>query len=259
MKIKYLKYNPSGNITALVIGDKYNKNERKIINDYIMKEDKEIEQVGFLSEDKNKMSMAGEEFCGNATRCAAMYYLKNKELDKIIIETCNMNLQAGIDKDNKIWCEIPIDNYKIEIIDKDKEIYMIKLKGITIISIKNKTNFEAFFLKNKAENIIKKYNLDDKAVGIMFINKTKDIFKMYPVVWVKKVNTLFLENACGSGSIAVTLLESVLSNKINKYKVIQPSNIPLETEIVLENKKVVKAILKGKILKEGEETLKIEI
>ena len=36
MKIKYKIFNPAGNITALVIGDDYTIEERKIINDKIM-------------------------------------------------------------------------------------------------------------------------------------------------------------------------------------------------------------------------------
>ena len=43
MDIKYKIYNPSGNITALVIGDNYTKEQRKIINDEIMSVDKAVE------------------------------------------------------------------------------------------------------------------------------------------------------------------------------------------------------------------------
>ena len=74
MKIKFKIYNPAGNITALVIGDKYSLEERKIINNKIMSEDSRIEQVGFVSETEKRLTMAGGEFCGNATRSAILYY-----------------------------------------------------------------------------------------------------------------------------------------------------------------------------------------
>ena len=70
---------------------------------------------------------------------------------------------------------------------------------------------------------------------------------MYPIVWVKNINTLFCENACGSGTIAVTMIETLLSEKSNKYCIMQPSGDVLETEIIIENKKIIKAILKGRI------------
>ena len=82
----------------------------------------------------------------------------------------------------------------------------------------------------------------------MFSEKKNNKFKIYPVVWVKTINTLFLENACWSGSIAVTMLDAVLNNKAAKYQVIQPSGDILQTKILLENNKVKKAILSGEIL-----------
>lgn len=43
MKVNYKIYNPAGNITALVIGDNYTLEERKLINNEIMKKDSSIE------------------------------------------------------------------------------------------------------------------------------------------------------------------------------------------------------------------------
>ena len=54
MEIKYIIYNPAGNITALVIGDDYNLEQRKQINDAIMNKELNVEQVGFLSKEKMK-------------------------------------------------------------------------------------------------------------------------------------------------------------------------------------------------------------
>ena len=81
----------------------------------------------------------------------------------------------------------------------------------------------------------------------MFIDYIGENIKIYPVVWVKEIDTLFLENSCGSGTIGVTILESVLKNKSCKYKVIQPSNMILETEIEIIDKNTIKVILNGKI------------
>ena len=59
MIIKYKIYNPAGNITALVIGDKYTKEEKRLINDKIMEKEPNVEQVGFLSEEEVKMIANG--------------------------------------------------------------------------------------------------------------------------------------------------------------------------------------------------------
>lgn len=134
MKIKYKIYNPSGNITALVIGDEYNNKEKELINNAIMKEKPEIEQVGFVSTEYRKLTMAGGEFCGNATRCAVKYYFNNEKTSKIEID--NKEIIVGTDKDEKIWCEIPIEGY--EITKLSENIYKVKLEGITIIVINEK-------------------------------------------------------------------------------------------------------------------------
>jgi len=241
MEVKYIIYNPAGNITALVIGDDYNLEQRKQINDAIMKKELNVEQVGFLSKEKIKLTMAGGEFCGNATRCAALYYIKKKR--RIELEINKQKIKTGIDQNRNIWCEIPIEGYQI--LKLKNGIYKVILKGITILVVKNEQDY--IDLKEKSKKIIKKYNIDDNAVGVMFVNKMKEDIKIYPIVWVKEVDTLFYENACGSGTIAVTMIESILRNKSGSYCVMQPSGDILETTIILENGRITKAILKGRI------------
>lgn len=241
MKIEYLIYNPAGNITALVKGDKFDKNQKKIINDEIMRINPQVEQVGFLSLEERKITMAGDEFCGNATRCATLYYLNDN--NEINIQINRDILKAGRDIDNKIWCEIPIYECKIEKLNE--KIYKVKLSGITIVPKEmSEITVAEEMLKEEAKNIIKSYNIDDDAVGIIFYKN--DL--IYPVVWVKAIDTLFLENSCGSGTIGLSILKSVLSNESKEYRIKQPSGQILETEIKFENGKIISAILKGEII-----------
>lgn len=242
MKVQYSIYNPAGNITALVLGDEYNSEQRKLINNEIMKKESNVEQVGFLSLKDKKLTMAGGEFCGNATRCAALYYMKEEK--SIELKINNNRIMAGIDYGTlDIWCEVPIEGYNI--IKIGKNIYKIVLKGITILVVYEVSQYNE--LKHSAINLIKKYNLNDDAIGVMFVDNMENIIKIYPIVWVKDIDTLFFENACGSGTIAVTMLESILKKSSNKYSVIQPSGSVLKTEITIENNLVTRAILKGEI------------
>lgn len=256
MKVKYIIYNPAGNITALVIGDKYSKKDKKIINNNIMKINPEIEQVGFLSLKKAKLTMAGGEFCGNATRCAAKYYIEKNQTEKIRIN--NKKLKIGMDENQNYWCEIPIKGYKFAKLSDN--VYKIKFDEISIIGINIEKTCccSESCLKKKAKELISKYKLNDKAVGVMFVEKKKELLKIYPVVWVKSIDTLFLENACGSGSVGVTMIDAILNNKEGKYLVYQPSGEYLETRIQLKNNKVKRAILNGKILTDNK-ILEIEV
>ena len=74
--IKYAICRPGGNDTALVYGSDYTQEQKKCINDAIMKKHSNVEQVGFIDFNKKpELQMAGGEFCGNATRSAANLYL----------------------------------------------------------------------------------------------------------------------------------------------------------------------------------------
>ena len=234
MKVKYKIYNPSGNITALVIGDEYTKEEKKIINDKIMEENHEVEQVGFVSLKENKISMAGGEFCGNATRCACKYYLENTKIDNLEIVINNYLIKSGIYRGGEIWCEIPIltNNELTENIEDS--ITKVNLSGITILVI------EKIDLSQDLEELtisyIEKFNLkDEQAVGCIFL---KEKLEIIPVVWVKEIDTLFVENSCGSGSIGVAIVES-LKGVQNKFKIKQPSNKFLKVEVCDNLEKVI--------------------
>ena len=238
MEIEYKIYDPSGNITALVIGDNYTKEQKMLINNEIMKNEKNVEQVGFLSTNSSKITMAGGEFCGNAIRCASMYYMdKQKEMN---IQINNLILKTGIDEEQNIWSEIPID--KTKIIKLNEDIYEVILEGITILVTDLKKLYKDN-LKENAKTIMNKYKISDEAVGVIFKEKTEKSIKIYPVVWVRDIDTLFLENSCSSGTIATTMVESFLGNDSKQYSIMQPSGDVLKTSII-QNDKI---ILKGKI------------
>ena len=246
MNISYKIFNPAGNITALVLGDEYNLEQKKLINKKIMEQEPKVEQVGFISQKYKRLTMAGGEFCGNATRCATLYYIEKQQ--SIELEINNNKIKAGINEKEEVWCKIPIEQYKI--IKIHKNIYKVLLKGITILVVNDITNYKNF--KQNARGLIKKYNLDDDAVGVMFVDRVENIIKIYPIVWVREIDTLFFENACGSGTIAVAMLESWLTNTSRDYHVMQPSGEILIAEITINNNVIKKAILKGKIKVDNE-------
>lgn len=102
--------NPGGNITALAEGIPASRPLRKTINDEVMKVFPEVEQVGFLDRPIPRLEMAGGEFCGNATRCAA-YLLLGGEPGKISLNVSgagDKKLTARIDDNKLIWAQMPL-------------------------------------------------------------------------------------------------------------------------------------------------------
>ena len=121
--IKYKIFNPGGNKTAIVIGNEYNDKEIKQINDKILKENLDVEQVGFIDIKKNKLEMAGGEFCVNATRCAIWEYLKGKKGEiELKVSGCNEKIRGGITEQKDVYVDIPINKEMSDIINQKRYI-----------------------------------------------------------------------------------------------------------------------------------------
>ena len=249
---KYYIYDMCGNVTALVEADDISNRVKKIINDKIMKENNSIEQVGFVSKDEFKLTMAGGEFCGNATRGSAYYYLNGKKGEINLKVANDIVLKAGVNENQKAWTEMPLYNGKEFYRKASDGIYEIRLNGISFIILdeeksekylKDKSN-----IKENAMELIKKYNKSEaEAIGVIFeekVNKEGIVdIKINPVVWVKSIDTLFYENACGSGTTAVGILESLKDGKNKNLDIIQPSNEIITTNVKLnENNKTIEKI-----------------
>ena len=248
----YYLYSPCGNDTALVEDVRISSNERKIINDLIMNKHNNIEQVGFVDKKEYLLTMAGGEFCANAVRCAVKYYLKDKKGKIKIRVSGGYVVEAGIDNEGNVWAQMPIKkNYK-PVRKLDEGVYEVTLKGIKHIvvdvKISKKYISSSKKIKETAVKFIKKYNIKEKkAVGVVFLEKKDAELRIHPVVWVKRIDTLFYETACGSGTTAVALLEAFKSRKSTTVRLIQPSGECIVSKVELVHGKVNNAVIYGKV------------
>ena len=64
--------------------------------------------------------------------------------------------------------------------------------------------------------------LSHPAAGVMFVYKTNTSTSLYPIVWVRDIQTFVFESACGSGTIAYALYNYQLT-KLSCVSVLQPS------------------------------------
>jgi len=255
--VKYLICKPGGNDTALVYGMDYTLEQKKKINDAIMAKHSNVEQVGFIDLNKNpELQMAGGEFCGNATRSAANVYLAGKQGSIQIVINSKDLINAGVYEDGKAWCEIPLYHGTDVIIEREPGIFIVKMNGM--ISVVIQENAAKKYLEDK-ENLkeigmefIHKYNLEySEAVGIMFCENEKGLLKINPIVWVRTIDTLFYETACGSGTTAVCMVEAFKKGESQKIDILQPSGLVITTSITYQNKEVVKAVISGNVETDG--------
>lgn len=257
-EINYKILNPGGNKTGIVIGNNYSMNERKLINDYILKKDKDVEQVGFISRKEKKLEMAGGEFCANATRCAIWEYLQGEESEiNIEVSGCKEKVIGGINNDKEVYVNLEINKNISDILDKDNIYNFVKLDGI-FFAIINEENSEKYIAelkeneektKNKFRKIMNEFQVEESAVGIILLEKQGNELKINPIIWVKSIDTLYYETACGSGSIATAIYKKYICNQ-DVSNIVQPSGKILKIKLEQEKEKIKKVTLIGKVEEE---------
>lgn len=249
--ISYLIFVPGGNGTALVEHLGYKSEVRKAINDKIMADNADIvEQVGFVEKGKiPELKMAGGEFCGNATRSAAFYYLDGKP-GSMQIKVNDDLINAGVYENGNAWCEIPLYYGTDSIVQLDEGIHRVKMNGMTTLVI-NKEVSKCYLrekqnLKAHGMHFIHHYHLEDsEAVGVMFLEEVDSMLKINPIVWVRSIDTLFYETACGSGTTATAMVEAYLNHGSCEMDILQPSGHKITAQIEYNEAGVANARISG--------------
>ena len=249
--VSYVIFVPGGNATALVEKLGYTPEVRKAINDKIMADNSElVEQVGFVERGSQpELKMAGGEFCGNATRSAAFYYLNGKP-GEIKIKVNEDYINAGVYENGDAWCEIPLYFGDDVIVELETGIHKVKMNGMTTLVIRDDVAAEYLAdrdnIKEHGMHFIHHYHLDEcEAVGVMFLEKVDSALKINPVVWVRAIDTLFYETACGSGTTATVMVESYLSRESKSMDILQPSGHKITAQIEYDEGKILNARISG--------------
>lgn len=253
MSFQYSVFRPGGNDTALVVGVESDPKRRKFINDQIMVQHPNVEQVGFVNLDQNdaELMMAGGEFCGNATRSTAWQMLSGKPGEvSIKVSGVESKLCAGVDEAGNAWAQMPIyaDPSKVTFLEDGKAV--VAMEGITHVVMDDiYPDAAPEELKQIALDILQKLGLDRSvaASGVMFLTPTESGVSMRPVVWVRDIDTLFYETACGSGTTAVGLLEALKRGQSINLSVTQPTGMPISIKVAFDGSGFKQAVISGPI------------
>lgn len=109
-------------------------------------------------------------------------------------------------------------------------------------------------IKEETMKLIEKLNLENsEAVGVMYLESVDNKLKINPVVWVKEINTLFYETACGSGTTATAIVKSYIEGNDVSVDILQPSGYVINATItgIKENK--LRAVISGVVLADNVE------
>ncbi len=224
--MRYSIWNPTGNITALVESD-IDQAQQISVAAALMERHPQVEQVGFVQFNKNDipvcLQMAGGEFCGNAAMSAAALYLMRANhslqdpqsvrigvsgaltpLEAVLVETDTKMYSASLQTP---W-SASVDCRQFCYQGEKGKLPVVDMGGITQIIIRPESVFWDM-LNNSfdAETAIGQWcsELSAPGLGFMFLNQKDDFFEMNPLVYVPGAGTVFWENSCASGSMAVCM------------------------------------------------------
>jgi histidine racemase len=246
---------PGGNDTCIITGKVDDQSKRKELNDLIMSSYPNVEQVGFLSD--GQLNMAGGEFCGNATRSSAFLILDGKPGEiRLKVSGVKDALICGVNQNLEAYAQMPIysDPNKITPIRQPngQSEFLVEMEGISHLITFNTTPINGLSedeIKRFAKSKITELNLDKlPAAGVIFTQKQGDSYQITPVVYVRDINTLFLETACGSGTTALGLVLSKINNQsISEVPILQPSGMNIKVSIDFDGQKFKEAFIEGPI------------
>ena len=231
-EIEYTIFDPTGNITALV-ETAVDPLDQPSVAAGIMGLNPDVEQVGFVTfaaagagapvaDVPVSLRMAGGEFCGNATMCAAALYMLNADMTGEAIISVRVSGTAdpfevrlarrdAVSFDTSVTMPpaLGIDELKLSdgmLPGSDTlRLPIISMEGISHVIIEPDSGF--FGLKDDpalAETLLRGWCgvLGAECLGMMFLDEGDGMRTMTPLVYVPGADTMFWENSCASGSAA---------------------------------------------------------
>lgn len=233
--VRYRILDPTGNITALVESAVPVTSQPGVAT-AIMERHPQVEQVGFVTyahEDASgtpaQLRMAGGEFCGNATMCAAALYLARTAAEAgdgaddeadgwtdVLLgvsgasEPVGVRLRLGEDGLYRAGVRMPaakeIRMVRLASDGVSDTLPVVLMEGISHVVIPQESAL--FALRDDApaaERAVRVWcdELGADGLGLMFLSRNEAGYRLAPLVYVPGGDTVFWENSCASGSSAV--------------------------------------------------------
>ncbi len=208
MRITYWVLDPTGNVTILA-ETPVPEESQPALAARLMDLEPGAEQAGFVREDgpgDYSLRMAGGEFCGNASMCAAALYMKKKGLPEgevcLSVSGAPGPVRVRIRREEAGTYEGTVSMpAPLAVREADLPGYgpcrLVDFPGISHAILERPLD------RDRAEDLVRTWCRDLKtdALGLMLLDRKERT--MTPLVYVPAAGTLFWENSCASGTSAV--------------------------------------------------------
>lgn len=224
---------PGGNTTAL-ISDQSLKADRSALNRRLTRalralpELPDIEQCGFITRPQHvgsiaRLEMFGGEFCGNATRSVAWHLTGGRD-DEGLIEVSGVShplrfrVLAGV-----VSLEMPLEDARRSIrpmgngtwVQLGGIVHFVITDRVTRLRCRPRERLEALLTRNAFEL------QSQAAVAVTYYDQNSGAAEF--CVWVRNIDTVFDETACGSGTCAIGLAQAAALRAPADLAISQPS------------------------------------
>jgi diaminopimelate epimerase len=268
MQLNFVKTNPSGNTTIFINDPVPRAFQAEVANQIMKPTSIGAEQVGFVEKPVSeaaiaRLQMAGNEFCGNATRAFAAWLVhtkfpgialgENKQDFTVTVEVsgCDELLNALVSvtysdsgsKEIQVELPMPLPQSITEKTSSTGDRYtLVIFDGIVHAVLWDFLPSEAHFQEIKSD--IKRHISPFECLGVMYYDTKRQY--LTPLVSVERVNSLVWESSCGSGTVAVAAaLAQRKQHSINCLCLHQPGG---ELEVSIEwDGKIKQAAIKGDV------------
>ena len=224
------------------------------------------EQAGFVRLAQGTLRMAGGEFCVNASRAVGAllaYTAQNsgpeqgtlagiaasaaqpvtgsdtaqaERTDEIQVSGWNSPVRLRTRGTAPVWqVEALLRLPACSITTVEEGAQLVRLPGICHLLLGGPAHALPDDCYAVAAQMRQRHNLESEpAAGVIWWRECQGQLEMLPLVHVRDADTTFLENACGSGALALAMRLS-LSGSRRTFSIMQPGGSALDVRLFTEN------------------------
>lgn len=264
--LSFTKWSPSGNTTLLFPAEAVARSRQAAAASLaLMPHVLGGEQAGYVQLRERRLRMAGGEFCVNATRAFGAL---------LALEAARNARQAGVDGPDgadgpqDFACDVQVSGWQgpvgvrvrgslpewqvaadlelsaCPVLQPSPGVTLVRLPGIAHLLLDERHAFPEEYLAASAL-LRREYELEAlPASGIVWWRQVQHQLEMFPVVHVREAGTTCLENACGSGALALGLRLCPAGMR-RRFAILQPGGEPLT--VTVDRQDGVRATVEGPV------------
>lgn len=243
--IRYRILDPTGNLTA-VVGSAVEPVAQPACAAALMRRHPEVEQVGFLRLPSEQdalpaLRMAGGEFCGNASMCAAVccalaegeaaaeetreLLLRVSGADAPVALRLRQTEPSRFETAVRMPEALDITDRPFSLDGLRGKLPTVRMQGITHLIVRPDSVFYPLLgQKPTAERAARTFcaELGAEGLGLLFLEGEAPACRMTPLVYIPGSGTCFWESSCASGSAAAGMFLSRAGGAPLRATLVQP-------------------------------------